>query len=250
MNWSDLLPLAEFAYNNAPSETTGISPFFANKGYHPEFSTHPEREVTSLQARHHAVDLKNLHAELKQQVAIAQERYSVSADSRRLPAPEFKVGEKAFVVAAHIRTTRPTRKLAERLLGPFEILAQPGPQSFTLRLLNYLRSVHPVFHVSQLEPDFPNTIPNREQEPPPPVVIDDEEEYEIAAILDSKLDKRFKKCPLRYFVRWLGYENTDQDSDWVPASDLTHSAELVEDFHSLNPSRPGSFAQFQTFLQN
>jgi transposase InsO family protein len=107
-NWSDLLPLAEFAYNNAPSETTGISPFFANKGYHPEFSTHPEREVTSLQARHHAVDLKNLHAELKQQVAIAQERYSVSADSRRLPAPEFKVGEKAFVVAAHIRTTQPT----------------------------------------------------------------------------------------------------------------------------------------------
>ncbi|KAF8628118.1 hypothetical protein AX17_006043 [Amanita inopinata Kibby_2008] len=32
-NWSELLPLAEFAYNNAPSATTGISPFFANKGY-------------------------------------------------------------------------------------------------------------------------------------------------------------------------------------------------------------------------
>jgi len=34
-NWSKLLPLAEFAYNNAPSATTGVSPFFANKGYHP-----------------------------------------------------------------------------------------------------------------------------------------------------------------------------------------------------------------------
>ena len=32
-NWSDLLPIAEFAYNNAPNATTGISPFFANKGY-------------------------------------------------------------------------------------------------------------------------------------------------------------------------------------------------------------------------
>ena len=32
-NWSKLLPLAEFAYNNAPSATTGVSPFFANKGY-------------------------------------------------------------------------------------------------------------------------------------------------------------------------------------------------------------------------
>jgi len=33
-NWADLLPLVEFAYNNAPSATTGVSPFFANKGYH------------------------------------------------------------------------------------------------------------------------------------------------------------------------------------------------------------------------
>ena len=32
-NWYTLLPLAEFAYNNIPSATTGISPFFANKGY-------------------------------------------------------------------------------------------------------------------------------------------------------------------------------------------------------------------------
>jgi len=33
-NWSDLLPLVEIAYNNAPSVTTGVSPFFANKSYY------------------------------------------------------------------------------------------------------------------------------------------------------------------------------------------------------------------------
>src|SRR6202045_3793432 len=49
-NWSELLPLAEFAYNNALSTTTGISPFFANKGYHPNISVYPEREVTSVHA--------------------------------------------------------------------------------------------------------------------------------------------------------------------------------------------------------
>ena len=32
-NWSELLSLAEFAYNNALSATTGVFPFFANKGY-------------------------------------------------------------------------------------------------------------------------------------------------------------------------------------------------------------------------
>jgi len=49
-NWSQLLPLVEFAYNNAPSATTGISPFFANKGYHPNLAVHPERDLTSARA--------------------------------------------------------------------------------------------------------------------------------------------------------------------------------------------------------
>ena len=46
-NWSELLPLAEFAYNNAPSTTTGISPFFANKGYYLNITVHPERDTAS-----------------------------------------------------------------------------------------------------------------------------------------------------------------------------------------------------------
>ena len=41
-NWSKLLPLAKFAYNNAPSTTTGVSLFFANKGYHSNLSVYPE----------------------------------------------------------------------------------------------------------------------------------------------------------------------------------------------------------------
>ena len=49
-NWSKLLPLAEFAYNNAPNATTGITPFFANKGYHPNISVHPEQDLASLRA--------------------------------------------------------------------------------------------------------------------------------------------------------------------------------------------------------
>jgi len=46
-NWSKLLPLAEFAYNNAPSTTTSISPFFANKEYHLNITVHPERNIAS-----------------------------------------------------------------------------------------------------------------------------------------------------------------------------------------------------------
>jgi transposase InsO family protein len=34
-NWSQLLPFAEFTYNNAVSSSTGKTPFFANFGYYP-----------------------------------------------------------------------------------------------------------------------------------------------------------------------------------------------------------------------
>ena len=44
-NWSELLSLAEFAYNNAPSTTTGVSSFFANKGYHLNITVHPECDI-------------------------------------------------------------------------------------------------------------------------------------------------------------------------------------------------------------
>jgi IS30 family transposase len=60
-NWSELLPLAEFTYNNAPSATTGVSPFFANKGYHPNISIHPECDLSSALAHDYAMDLNELH---------------------------------------------------------------------------------------------------------------------------------------------------------------------------------------------
>jgi hypothetical protein len=237
-NWAELLPLAEFAYNNAPSATTGISPFFANKGYHPNITVHPERDIASARAREFAVDLDELHSQLKSEIAKAQQRYQASADSRRLPAPHFQVGDKVFVKAQFFRTTRPSKKLSEKFLGPYEIIAQPGTVSFTLKLPNSMRAVHPVFHVSMLEPAVANTIPNRVQPPPPPVSIDGESEFEIARVVDSKIDKR-RRCKLLYRVLWAGYEGTDQEYDWLPATELKHAAELTSDFHTAYPDKPG-----------
>ena len=46
-NWSSLLPLGEFAYNNAPMASTGVSLFFTNKGYHPSITVYPKHEPAS-----------------------------------------------------------------------------------------------------------------------------------------------------------------------------------------------------------
>ena len=86
-NWSDLLPLAEFAYNNAPSATISVSPFFANKGYHPNITVHPEHDLSSAWAREYTVNLESLHQYLHEEMATAQKRYQGPADAKSFLHP-------------------------------------------------------------------------------------------------------------------------------------------------------------------
>ena len=102
-------------------------------------------------------------------------------------------------------TTRPSKKLVDKFLGPYKVIAQPGTQSVTLRLPDNLRAVHPVFHISMLEPTTLSTIPDRVQPPPPPVFIDGEPEFEITEILNSKVDQHCRNCKLLYLVHWTRY---------------------------------------------
>ena len=102
-----------------------------------------------------------------------------------------------------------------------------------------MKAVHLVFHVSQLEPAIPNTIPNHVQPPPPPIEIEGKPEYEIAKILDSKINRHHRNCKLLYLVHWLGYEGTDEETSWLLATELGHASNLVSDFHSCYPAKPG-----------
>jgi hypothetical protein len=79
-NWAKLLPLAEFAYNNTLSATTGVSPFFANKEYHPSLSIHPELDLSSACVSEFTIDLDKLHQELQSHIGIAQQCYQKNAD--------------------------------------------------------------------------------------------------------------------------------------------------------------------------
>ena len=200
-NWFTLLLLVEFAYNNALSVTTTVTLFYANKGYHPNLTIHLEWELASSRAKEFVTDLDELHQHLREHMAAAQLRYQGTADASRILAPEFPIGSQAYVKAQFFCTTCPSKKLADKFLGPYEVIAQPGTHSVTLCLPDSLRAVHPVFHVSMLEPTTLNTMPDRVQPPPPPVFVDGEPEYEIAEVLDLKMDNRRSKCKLLYLVR-------------------------------------------------
>jgi len=146
----------EFAYNNVSSATTGVSSFFANKGYHPNLSVYPERDIASSHAHDFILNLDKLQDMLKEEIAKAQRQFST--DSRQQQPPDFQVRQSVFVRSQYFQMTCPLKKLSKKYLGPYEIIAQPSPQSFTLRLPDTMRAVYPVFHISMLEPATPNTF--------------------------------------------------------------------------------------------
>jgi len=47
-NWSELLLLVEFSYNNDLSVITSVSLFFINKGYHSNITIYPKCNIASF----------------------------------------------------------------------------------------------------------------------------------------------------------------------------------------------------------
>src|SRR5260370_8798276 len=74
-DWVTLLPMAEFAYNNATNTTTGVSPFFTNKGYHLEFTGDLQVETSLAEVQAFMADLECIQPELNENIPQAQERY-------------------------------------------------------------------------------------------------------------------------------------------------------------------------------
>ena len=73
--------------------------------------------------------------------------------------------------------------------------------------------------------------------------MDSEPEFEIAEVLDLKMDNWHSKCKLLCLVRWTRYANTDKETSWILASELENASELVSDFHQSYLAKPGPLRQ-------
>ncbi|MBW0572481.1 hypothetical protein O181_112196, partial [Austropuccinia psidii MF-1] len=126
---------------------------------------------------------------VKEELESGIRRFKKYVDRNREILPDLQPGDKVWLASKNIKTTRPTKKLSERWLGPFEVLKKIGSHVYHLNLPQHLKSVHPVFHASVLEPVKQSAIPNRHQLPPPSFLVEEDEEWEKAQVLDSNLKR-------------------------------------------------------------
>jgi len=87
--------------------------------------------------------------------------------------------------------------------------------------------IHPVFHVSQLEPIKVSKLFSREEEKVTiPVESGTNDEFEIERILGER--KRYRRK--EYLIKWKGYPS--EENSWVPEYSLTNALEVLVEFYN------------------
>ena len=84
--------------------------------------------------------------------------------------------------------------------------------------------IHPVFHVSLLEPYRSD---GRVQPPPPPIEMEGVLEYEVDTILAHRF--RGRRHPrASYLIAWKGYDQ--EHNSWEPERNVVNAPEVVADY--------------------
>jgi len=157
-DWADWLPLAEFASNNVSSETTGVSPFFANYGFHPRLGTEPSTpcppNLSPIQKREFykanniAERFDRIITQLKALAEQSIARYEEYANKHRAEAPRYTIGQSVWVNTKNMKTNRPMKKGDDKWAGPFPV-QKVYKRACLLTLPSDVR-IFPVFHTSLL----------------------------------------------------------------------------------------------------
>ena len=245
-DWFELLSLAEFAYNNAFQESTKMSPFFANYGFHPRFLAEsnspdpPRSSHAAPAAEEFASYLHEVHEHLVQNVKHAQDLQAKYYDAKHKPV-EFKPGDLVWLNSSNISTTRPSKKLDWKRLGPFKVEKRVGLQAYKLALPASMRHIHDTFHISLLDPAKSSPIPPHSfpAAPPAAYIKDNHEYFEVEDIRDS----RRVRNRLEYLIKWKGYP--ESDNSWEPLSHIPARG-LVKEFHRRHPTKPSSRRRIHT----
>jgi hypothetical protein len=93
--------MAEFSYNNTISSTIGITPFWANYGYHSCYKIIAKTPPLLVELADYTERLTNLDKYLRPEMTYAQAIQVEQADKCRSALPVYHMGDKVWLLHRH-----------------------------------------------------------------------------------------------------------------------------------------------------
>ena len=169
------------AYNNHQSRVIKETPFFANHERHPNLFGESKEGLNTKKAETKIDDLKTTYKQIRERIKKSQLQTDQWNNKQRQNEPQPKKEDKIYLKTTNLKTKRFNKSLNHAKVGSFEIDEVVGPVNYRLRLSGKVK-IHPVFHMSLIEPADKDT----------PLQIsfnykpEQDDEYEAEKILDQR----------------------------------------------------------------
>jgi hypothetical protein len=147
--------------------------------------------------------LKVFHEKLAADLVFFTKRIVSYYDGYYSIEPILKERDKVYLIQRNIQIKQPSTKLDHKKLGLFKIKRIIGPVNYKLVLPKTI-NIHPVFHISLLEPVLLGVLLALITEIE---LVNPNAEYKVEEILDYKQVRN----RIKYLVKWTDYlysENT------------------------------------------
>jgi hypothetical protein len=216
--WDNILPQAEFAYNDSVNRSTEHSLFQIVYGMQPrgiyELRDSEQTVTRSASVEEFVEAMKELHSQVKERLQNSIQEYKRREDpcKRQL---QFEVGD---LVLAHLRKERFLRgtynKLKINKIGPCRVLKKFGANAYEIELPDGIE-ISPIFNISYLYPYRVEEIETGNEQPViqwtkrMPVA----DKLQMECILDKRESKRTRrKKYFEYLVKWKNHPV--EDANW------------------------------------
>ncbi len=223
-NWSELLSMTTFAYNNSVHANIEKTSHELLKRYTASFAETSENRTLKRETflttkwAEWLRSIKEHLMKLWKWVAEQQAKYY----NAHHKAASFQMKDKVLLQSINIHTLRSKKKIDHRQLRSFRILKKINMQAYKLELSEKYDVIHSIFHVSLLRFWHSRDENSKLQI----ILVEEEEEWKIEKILDQ----RIKKEKIEYLVQWA--DSSLYENFWKSMKNLSNAKKIIENYET------------------
>ena len=184
--WSRLIPIMEFSYNQKSHATQMKSLFYLIMGSDPKAIPTALPSTNVPEAKEQIQNLQKAQDEAIAAYELARQKMIEQTTHKFKP---FQKNNLVWLKLKNLKLQYESKKVAPKQEGPFCISEVLRPLTYKLKLSEQWK-IHPVFHSTLLTPFKENDIHRPNYLNPPPDLIDGEPEYEVEAINAHRRQER------------------------------------------------------------